>query len=117
MQNFVVEEFVCKCCGKGDYIMQPRFLDMIDRARTIAGIPFVITSGYRCEVNNFKCGGRIHSSHRTGWAADISAPISEVRMTVVNGLINAGFKRIGIARSFVHADCDPNKPDGVLWIY
>ena len=39
------------------------FLHKLDEARTIAGVPFKITSGYRTPEHNAICGGRVGSSH------------------------------------------------------
>ena len=36
---------------------------------------------------------------------------------VIYGLIEAGFTRIGIHPKFVHADNDPKKVEGVIFLY
>ena len=92
------------------------FLHKLDEARTIAGVPFKITSGYRSEAWNKRCGGRVGSSHLKGCAVDIAVNNSAHRSAVVQGLIKAGFTRIGIAKTFIHADADENKPNA-LWLY
>ena len=91
------------------------FLHKLDEARTIAGVPFKITSGYRSIEHNAKVGGRVGSSHLKGCAVDIAVNNSAHRSAVVQGLIKAGFTRIGIAKSFCHADADPNKSNA-LWL-
>ena len=35
---------------------------------------------------------------------------------MVNALLNAGFRRIGIANTFIHADLDKQKPHAI-WLY
>ena len=92
------------------------FLHKLDEARTIAGVPFKITSGYRSIEHNAKVGGRVGSSHLKGCAVDIAVNNSAHRSAVVQGLIKAGFTRIGIAKTFIHADADENKPNA-LWLY
>ena len=92
------------------------FLHKLDEARTIAGVPFKITSGYRSIEHNAKVGGRVGSSHLKGCAVDIAVNNSAHRSAVVQGLIKAGFTRIGIGKSFCHADADENKPNA-LWLY
>jgi len=94
-------------------------LEKLDLAREMAGVPFRITSGYRCKKHNEAVGGRPNSAHTRGFAADIAATDSETRARIVFGLIKAGFRRIGIdfKRGFVHVDCDPEKPTPRLWGY
>ena len=93
-----------------------KFLHKLDEARTIANVPFKINSGYRTKEHNAKVGGRIGSSHLKGCAADIHVTNSAHRSAIVQGLIKAGFTRIGIAKTFIHADTDENKPSAI-WLY
>ena len=90
---------------------------MLNAAREDAGIPFVIDSGTRCEVNNALSGGAPDSAHLDGWAADIRAVSARARYTILKALLDAGFTRIGIGSTFIHADCDPNKFKEVAWKY
>ncbi len=96
--------------------MDTQFLDMINDARQYANVPFVITSGYRTKVHNKKLGGSSTSSHLKGLAADISCVNSVERLLIIAGLLDAGFSRIGIAKDFIHVDCDLSKPS-CLWLY
>lgn len=115
MHHFDLEEFSCTHCG--DNQMVKEFLLMVDFARNVAGVPFAITSGYRCQQHNAMVGGVASSSHTRGYAADIACPSSHHRFAIINGLIEAGFTRIGIASNFIHVDNDPNKPEEVIWTY
>lgn len=95
--------------------MQANTLELLDRARELAGIPFAINSGFRTAAHNKAVGGSVTSSHLTGWAADIAVnPLTRDR--ILASLIKAGFKRIGIAKTFIHADNDPLKPNAT-WYY
>jgi hypothetical protein len=38
-------------------------------------------------------------------------------MRIVRALLGAGFTRVGIARTFVHVDADPDLPPEVVWVY
>jgi hypothetical protein len=38
-------------------------------------------------------------------------------MKLVCALFDAGFGRIGIAKTFIHVDVDPDKPFDVMWVY
>jgi uncharacterized protein YcbK (DUF882 family) len=115
---FTPEEFACRCsrpdCDAAPIHLQ--FLGMLDRARAHANVPFVITSGSRCARHNELEGGSATSSHIAGLAADIRASNNQDRLAIVQGLIHAGFTRIGIARGFVHTDIDPEKMAS-LWVY
>ena len=117
MKHFTRDEFLCPCCLTED--MEPAFLARLDDAREIAGVPFVITSGFRCRRHNAKVGGVEDSAHVWGVAADIAATSSGQRFQVLRGLLLAGFRRIGLSfdGQFVHADTDDDKPQDVLWGY
>ena len=97
------------------------FLKKLDRARDIANIPFLISSGFRTpqhNVNLRKQGYKAsaNSSHLKGCAADIVCKDSGTRQKIVSGLIKAGFTRIGIADTFIHCDTDKDKTDAI-WLY
>lgn len=122
LKNFKLEEFDSpdfKGSGKN---MDANFMQLLDRARTEAGIPFKINSGYRTESHNAKVGGKPKtnaskgSSHMYGLAADIGCTDSVTRSTIIAALIKVGFKRIGIAKTFLHTDLDNDKPNAI-WLY
>jgi len=116
LKYFIKEEFTCdgvNCFNK----MNPELLKMIDDAREIADVPFKITSSWRSEAKNQEVNGKPNSSHLRGNAIDISCKSSFQRLQIVNGLISAGFTRIGIAKTFIHADCDMTLPQEVMFLY
>jgi hypothetical protein len=96
--------------------MTPDFLKLLELARKLAETPFKINSGYRTVKHNRTVGGSSTSSHLNGSAVDINCKNSSVRQRIIDGLILAGFERIGIAKTFVHADNDSNKPPAI-WLY
>jgi uncharacterized protein YcbK (DUF882 family) len=108
-------EFACHCCGAE--IIGSAFLLRLNKARKIAGVPFNITSGYRCPSHNAAVGSRPTSSHIKGLAADIAVNGSRQRALVLSGLVKAGFTRIGIGKDFIHVDADAEKDQNVIWIY
>jgi len=112
--NFNEEEFKCPCCGKVE--MQRVFVGKLQKARDIADIPFVITSGYRCVKHNKEVGGSENSEHLFGLAADIACTDSRSRYKIITALLKAGFIRIGIGKNFIHAG-DGYKIGQVIWIY
>jgi len=116
-------EFRCKCdvCQKNNHPveMADLRLSMLEEARRFSGIPYTLSSAYRCWVHNLKVGGKAKSSHRFGLAVDIEAKNSRQRMLILRGLIHAGFDRIGMSKDkkFIHVDVDFSKPSSVLFLY
>ena len=96
--------------------MCPKFLKKLDKARELSGCSYVISSGFRSEETNKRVGGVPNSSHLKGCAADIVCKDSGTRQKIVNGLIQAGFTRIGIADTFIHCDTDKDK-NNAIWLY
>ena len=115
IKHFKPQEFDCPCCGAN--MMQQEFMDRLDKAREIAGIPFRITSGYRCPRHNAKVGGVPNSAHTKGLAADIQVLESNERWKILRALLALGFCRIGIGENFIHVDMDKSKPQRVIWTY
>jgi len=112
---FTEDDFTCPCCGK--FKVSQKFLISLDIARKIAGVPFVINSGYRCPVHNERIGGKDDSAHMEGLAVDIVVESGWHRWKIHEGLRLAGFTRIGHGKNFLHADLDPDKPQHVMWWY
>jgi len=50
-----------------------------------------------------------------GLASDIRYTSSSECFKILNGLILAGFRRIGIYKTFIHVDIDQDKVQGVIW--
>ena len=117
MNYFTQKELSCKCCDK--YFFDEKTLEMLNEARKIAGIPFIITSGYRCEKHNKEVGGVVGSAHTKGLAVDIRFRNSNELFKIIKGLIMAGFVRIGInyKSKFIHTDTDATKPQKVFFKY
>ena len=121
LKHFKLSEFDSPDSKGSGKNMTRDFLKKLDRARDIANIPFLISSGFRTpqhNVNLRKQGYKAsaNSSHLKGCAADIICKDSGTRQKIVNGLIMAGFTRIGIADSFIHCDTDKDKNDAI-WLY
>lgn len=116
LKYFKPGEFVCRCgCGGND--MQPTFLWKLEQARELAGISFIVTSGFRCSDHNQAVGGKPYSDHITGRGTDIVAKSGRDRFLIVNAAINAGITRIGIAKDFIHLGDGKENPKRVIWIY
>jgi uncharacterized protein YcbK (DUF882 family) len=97
--------------------MSQEILSMLDAARKIYGKPMRITSGFRTKNHNKKVGGVESSSHLKGLAADIACSESRNRFDMIRALLEVGFKRLGVAGTFIHVDIDKNKSQNVIWTY
>ena len=92
-------------------------MSKLDTAREIAGIPFVLTSAYRSPEWDKSKGRSGSGAHTMGQAVDIKCNTSWNRFLVVNALLKAGFKRIGVAKTFIHADDSETHDQEVMWLY
>ena len=115
MIYFNVAEFECPCCHLVH--MNHNFIMRLDDARGIAGVPFVVNSGYRYEKHNLEVGGSKTPSHLKGLAADFACDDSAVRFKMIDSLFKAGIKRLGIGSTFIHVDQDMNKTQKLIWTY
>lgn len=113
LKYFNLNEFADKRSGANN--MQPSTLLKLDKAREIAGIPFIVNSGYR-DDNHPETIKNPTSSHNKGYAVDIHVT-DQTRDIIQQALRQAGFTRIGLANTFIHADDDPNKTQYVTWFY
>jgi uncharacterized protein YcbK (DUF882 family) len=115
-EHFDDSEFRCPCCSTVK--VDSELINRLEIARRLANIPFAINSGYRCQAFNDSLENSVPtSSHVTGKAVDIVANAGATRYNIVKSLILAGFKRIGIGASFIHADVDADKPQLTMWTY
>jgi len=96
--------------------MDANFLHKLDKARSIAGLPFKINSAYRSPEHPLSIKNP-SSSHIKGLAVDISVKDSRTRFIIIDALIKAGFNRIGISDTFIHVDMDLDKSNKVIWTY
>ena len=55
------------------------------------------------------------SAHTRGYAADIRCTDSHTRFAVLRALLEVGFRRIELAPTWIHVDCDPAKPRDVAF--
>jgi len=107
LRFFTLDEFNCSCCGQN--LMDRNFLTSLDTARGMAGIPFVITSGFRCAKHNGEVGGVFTSAHLIGKAADIAAGDSRTRYQILMACSRVGITRFEIGPAHVHVDRDASK--------
>jgi zinc D-Ala-D-Ala carboxypeptidase len=82
------------------------FVVLLDKARDIAGIPFVINSGFRTPEHNKNVGGVANSSHLSGKAVDLKAINDEEQWLIVNALMKLNIQRITVYTESNHIHCD-----------
>jgi len=124
MRYFTLDEFDSPDLpGSGEFMSQD-FIDLLEKARERAGVPFVITSGYRTleHTEYLKSKGykvSKDSAHRLGLAADIRTTNSSDRYKIIEALLYVGINRLGLGKSFIHADLDNRAHKGieVIWNY
>ena len=116
-KHFKIEEFDCPTEeGSAEKNMCKDFISTLNAVRHSAGVPMVITSGYRTEEHNKSIKGAKKSSHLIGVAADISCTNSVDRLKIVEAALKHKVRRIGIADTFIHLDVDRDKP-ACIWLY
>ena len=113
--HFSKHEFRCRCCGAVS--VSPALVDILEDIRAYAGVPLVITSGFRCPEHNAAVGGSANSAHLTGEAADIFVSGNLDRFKILEGVFMSMVTRTGIAESFIHVDVKANAPQEVCWLY
>lgn len=93
--------------GVTDAGLDPEFLRHLRRAEEKAGFDFIVTDAYR--EGDKKCHGR-------GKAVDLRVSYSGERFRILEALLWAGFRRIGIYDLHIHADRCSDMPNKVLWL-
>ena len=98
--------------------MQFAFVQKLDSLREKFGKPILVMSGMRTPEHNAEVGGVNESAHIGGWASDITCMFSRDRYELLRLIFTEGlFRRVGVGKSFIHVDCDPTKPQDVVWLY
>ena len=119
--HFSRHEFACKCKCGSDNISQ-ELVARLEIVRVSYDKSMHITSGLRCPTHNRSVGASPNSNHLPhtyeciGYAVDIAVDNGYDRYTLVN-LLLINFKRIGIAKNFIHVDIHPEKSAPSLWCY
>jgi len=103
--------------------LDPELWAMLDMARGKAGVPFVITRGKDTRQHEMSLAGGVpDSSHISGHGVDLLVQDDHSLFLMINGLLLAGFGRIGIYHdanfkpTHLHADNAPDLPPEVMWL-
>lgn len=122
IKYFKPEEFDSPDLKGSGINMNYDFMIALDKLRIAVGRPFYITSGYRTLSHNSSLLEQGYqavndSAHIKGLACDIACTDNDMRYKILFNALNCGFKRIGIASSFIHVDIDNDKAQEVVWVY
>lgn len=91
-------------------------MNRLEYARAISQVPYILSSAYRSVEYELSKGRKGSSSHCKGCAVDIRCKNGTDRVLILSGLLTAGFRRIGIAKTYIHVDYDSDKTDAI-WLY
>lgn len=100
--NFQQGEFSCKHTGQN--AMAHVFMERLQNARTLYGRPMVITSGFRAVSHPVEAAKPKPGTHSHGLASDIRYRNADEFGALITALHAAGFRRFGIAKTFIHVD-------------
>lgn len=105
VRHFKLDEFRCPCCGEVAAACELVFL--LDVSRAYIGVPFRVSSGFRCVPHNREVGGAENSRHMIGCAADLPCP-ERLTMARFIEILAPQFRRPGyefkpyLTRNFIH---------------
>ncbi|ODP98418.1 peptidase M15A [Salinivibrio sp. SS3] len=98
-------------------------LDKLQTVREEMGIPFIITSGYRCANHPAEAKKKQPGTHNMGKAVDIAVRGNEALQLIAVAQCY-GFTGIGVAQKgggrFIHLDdaqAAPRRPRPHIWSY
>jgi len=123
-QYFSLEELSCPCCGRME--MEAGFMSKVVTLRRNIGLPFIVSSGFRCPDHNASVSSTgLSGPHTTGRALDILCQ-GYLYLKILAGALTFDFTGIGArqhgehARRFVHLDDLPEadgRPRPWGWTY
>ena len=123
---FTTKEFTCPCgCGFGsqEEHISEKLIRYLNEVRILFNQPMTVTSGARCKIYNESIGGKPNSAHLPNplthqcEAVDISLIGGNQRYMLMKLGIYSGFRRLGIAKDFIHFDVSSHLPSDVTWVY
>jgi hypothetical protein len=95
----------------------PELMALLDKARDVSGIPYIITSGLRTVAENNALANAVSdSAHLTGEAVDLSYSTTTRRLLILKGLYAVGIRRLGMGLTYIHADISKTLPQDVFFL-
>lgn len=118
ISNYFKEKEFNNCvpsCSLQD--MDQEFINKLDRLRETIGIPLVLNCAYRSKEHDLSKGRSGTGDHPKRKGVDIRCNTSQNRYRILHAAFKLGFKRIGVAKSFIHVGDGDNLPKDVVWLY
>lgn len=129
---FSTHEFDCQCSYSTcvNQKISVTLITNLNDVREKSGGPISVTSGFRCAQHQNDLRSQLNkdgkqgtvpagsvSQHELGNAADIVPRIGT--LAKLRKIVEQLFNSIGIARTFIHVDTRPKRPDGSkrIWNY
>lgn len=111
--------FACGCARPECDAPPPddRLVMTLELMRQYYGRAIHVTSGPRCRFRNEQEHGERDSAHLSGEAADLTCVYGPDRWDLIQAALQAGVRRVGIGKTFLHVDVARDKPQHVLWHY
>lgn len=114
LRYFKPEEFLACVPSCSIQSMDADFLQKLDAARHLAGIPFVLTSCFRSSAWDISHGRSGRGYHTRGMAADIRCSNSRDRFAIVKACTEVGLS-CGLSKDgFVHID---GRTTSIVFLY
>lgn len=79
----------------------------LDIARERAGVPFIITSGFRTVEENIKVKGNGQSKHLTGEAVDLRILGGTQTARMIEALLSIPFFEVVVEKDHIHVEWNP----------
>lgn len=98
------------------WYVSPLLVERLQLIRDLVGVPLKVNSGWRSPGGNAAAGGVKSSRHLIGYAADIAVTSDLKASRLAAAGYACGFRRIGLASTFVHFDVD-SAPSPAVWTY
>jgi uncharacterized protein YcbK (DUF882 family) len=103
-RHFKPAEFTCKC-GCGFDGISEKLVFELDAVRDAMGVPIYVNCGCRCTKHNAEVGGKQHSYHLNGMAADITIRgMTPAVKTKLKNVLIQHFDGIIEYNTFFHVD-------------
>lgn len=109
-KHFNRSEFKCKCDKCDQDTVDHKLVVVLERLRSWADAPIIVTSGNRCPEYNKKIGGSPNSQHMRGRAADIVVQgFSPVEVVDILNYWYPDELGVGLYSGWVHVDSREGK--------
>ena len=100
---FKPQELECHC-GCHSQGVTPEALLRLNALRSLVGMPFILTSAYRCSKHPVEAKKAKAGYHNKGIAFDIAITSGKLRARILKYAGILGFTAYGLSDEFIHLD-------------